>query len=190
MGIYDYLILLPAKVEGWHSEAPIFEKFITEHRPQHIIEVGTWLGASAIHMAKVCRELNLDTKITCVDTWLGSLEMVGDDNLMYKNGYPQVYYQFLSNIVHEGLQNVITPLPATSAIAAKHLSKKGVTADLIYIDASHEYEDVLADLKAYYPLANKVLFGDDLNWEGVKQAIDKFKPYVVEDGGMFWAYKK
>lgn len=47
--------------------------------------------------------------------------------------------------------------------------------DFIYIDGSHEYENVKADLQRYYPLANKLIAGHDYYWKpGVKKAVDEF----------------
>lgn len=179
--IYTELKPLPENLQGWNSNHSIFETLIKKTNPQTIIEIGTWKGASAINMAKICKGLELDTKIYCVDTWLGSVEFWNDlsetpeRDLMLKNGYPQIYYQFLSNIIHHNLQDVIIPVPNTSANAAKILSYHNIKADLIYIDASHEYEDVKADIKAYLPLLNKggVMFGDDYGWPGVRKAVDE-----------------
>src|SRR5262245_9381175 len=61
-------------MQGWGSDKPIFRTAIEAVRPRTIIELGSWKGLSAIHMAGLCRELGLDTEIVCVDTWLGSPE--------------------------------------------------------------------------------------------------------------------
>jgi hypothetical protein len=112
---------------------------------------------------------------------LGSVEFwnefadTPERDLMLKNGYPQIYYQFLSNVVHNNLQDVIIPIPNTSANAAKILAYNNVKADLIYIDGSHEYEDVKDDIKNYLPLLNKegIMFGDDYGWAGVHKAVNE-----------------
>ena len=153
MNIYESLELLDEHLVGWHGNNSIFEKLINETNPTHIIEVGAWLGQSTINMAKILKQKNIgDCKITTVDTWLGALEFIGSDkgdhNLMKKNGYPQVYYQFLSNVVHNEVQEYINPFPSTSLIAARYFEKNDIKADLIYIDGSHDYEDVIADLNS------------------------------------------
>ena len=151
-------------------------------------------------MAKVVADLNLPTKIYCVDTWLGAREFIGDDsperNLMLKNGYPQVYYQFLSNVVHNNVQSIISPFPTTTTIAARYFKDKGIKAELIYIDASHDPQDVQLDLINYYPLVTEhgVLFGDDFTWNGMSETISKFCKdnkasfYVLENN--FWVIEK
>jgi hypothetical protein len=180
--IYDDVELLPEDTQGWNGDKPIFAELITELRPTHIIEVGTWKGQSAITMAKALRDQKISGRITCVDTWLGALEFwhdlkdTPDRNLLLKNGYPQIYYQFLSNVVREGLQNYILPFPNTSFIASKYFKANQITAQLIYVDASHETEDVLSDCNNYWDILEPggILFGDDWTWHSVRTAAEDF----------------
>ena len=182
--IYENLEILPKKLYGWQSEHAIFAKVIEMVKPSVIIEVGTWVGASAIHMAKECKKRNLSTKIYCVDTWLGAEEFwtrfahTEERSLCLKNGYPTIYYQFLSNVVHEGMQDVILPFPNTSTAGAKYFQFKNIKADLIYVDGSHLEEDVYSDMKNYYPILNDggIIFGDDYTpyWDSVRRAVSRF----------------
>ena len=169
-------------VPGWNSRKTIFGELIREVRPSTIIEVGTWLGASAIHMALQCSKANLQAKIWCVDTWLGSEEFwysdLEDRDLRMRNGYPQVYFDFIANVVQHGFQDFIIPVPCTSLIGARVMAAQGITADLIYIDGSHHHDDVVADIRAYLPLLRSggVMFGDDYEWKGVRQAVEQELP--------------
>jgi len=181
--IYKNLNLLPADLQGWNGNSKIFQELIDYTQPQLIIEVGSWKGQSSINMAQYIKTKNINTKIICVDTWLGALEFwdelshTPERNLMCKNGYPQIYYQFLSNVAHYGVENIISPFPNTSSIAAKFFKKRGIKAKLIYIDASHEYEDVLDDIESYFDILDKegILFGDDYRtFPGVSKAVDEF----------------
>ncbi len=202
--IYDNFTPLPADLDGWNGNSPAFAKLINKIRPKSIIEIGTWKGQSAINMGRQVKELGLDCKIYCVDTFLGALEFLGGGdprfNLMRRHGYPQVYYQFLSNVVHAGLQDTIVPFPNTSLIAARYFKRHNITANLIYVDGSHDEADVEADLNAYRPLltAGGVMFGDDYNDSGVERAIRRYTNGVFKlhqldhskDGcGVFWAFQ-
>jgi hypothetical protein len=170
--------------QGWGSRSPAFGKLVERIRPRLIIEVGTWKGGSAMEMALHLERLGLtQAKILCVDTWLGALEMWGDHteadrygSLALRHGYPQLYYQFLANVCHKGLQQRIIPFPLPSVTVAQWLSLRGVRAELIYLDGSHEEEDVYADLTDYWDLlaAGGLIFGDDYAWTGVKMAVDRF----------------
>jgi len=183
------------EVPGWNSRKPVFSELIREIRPTTIIEVGTWLGASAIHMSLQCSKANLNARIWCVDTWLGSEEFwyseLKDRDLCLKNGYPQVYFEFLANVVQHGYQNVIIPVPCTSMIGARVLAAQGIQADLIYIDGSHHHDDVAADIRAYLPLLRDggVMFGDDYEWKGVRDAVTEELPHHVQDHE-HWIFRK
>ena len=188
--IYEGLELLPEDLQGWNSKHPIFKELILSKRIYTIIEVGSWKGGSAIQMGTILKiatgpDGEMEKKrIYCIDTWLGAAEFWTGDlantperNLLLKNGYPQIYYQFLSNVVHNGLQDYIIPIPVPSSIGVKILKAQGVKADLIYIDGSHEYDDVYADLNSYSELLNPggVMFGDDYySFADVGRAVNDF----------------
>lgn len=174
---------LPFEAHGWGGQSPAFRELITRIKPRLIIEVGTWKGASALEMAAVVRDLGLSTQIVCVDTWLGALEFWTDQtdperylSLHLRHGYPSVYYQFLANVCHKGFQAGIVPFPQTASTAALWFRYYGITADLIYVDASHEEEDVYQDLCNYWEVVSHsgFLFGDDYDWDGVRLAVDRF----------------
>jgi len=181
--IYKNVDLLPLDLQGWNSNDDAFESLILKTKPSTIIEVGSWKGASAINMAQICSKHKVNAQIFCVDTWLGAVEFwtslanTPDRNLLLKNGYPQIYYQFISNVVHTNTQDYIIPLPMTSVIACKVLEFHNIKADLIYIDGSHEYEDVLADINNYTKLLNSggIIFGDGFGgcWTGVTKAVEE-----------------
>lgn len=56
--------------------------------------------------------------------------------------------------------------------------------DFVYIDAQHEYEAVLRDLRAWYPKVKRggVIAGDDCGESGVKQAVTEFFPRGLSYG--------
>lgn len=201
--IYDNLELLPEDLQGWNGDSKVFKNLIDNTNPKVIIEVGTWKGLSAITMAEHIKHTNKSTKIYCVDTWLGAVEFwsshksTPERDLLLKNGYPNIYYQFLSNVVHRKVEDIIIPFPNTSHIGYLYFKHQNIRADMIYIDASHEEFDVYYDIKRYMNILNinGVIFGDDYkHWEGVKKAVDK---YAYENDldvelleNNFWVLKK
>lgn len=179
---YDGFNPWPKDEHGWNADSPVFDRLIKEVRPQTVVEVGVWKGASCLHMARLLRQHDLGkSRILAVDTWLGALEFWTrrDDPDRYQalkcvHGYPTVYYQFLSNVIHAGMQEVIIPFPSTSLIAARWFAAAGFKADLIYLDASHDRDDVYSDIKAWWENLRPggILFGDDLGlFPGVGDAI-------------------
>ncbi len=180
---------LPDEIQGWHSTHPVFAELISEldrSLPaglELIAEVGSWRGASAIHMARTRLELSRRPfRIVCVDTWLGSLE-----HWLYRaepgyavprdvHGYPVLYREFLENVAAAGLQDLISPVPLPSTTGALLLRRLGLAPQLVYLDASHEEADVRTDLEAWWPLVapGGILFGDDIKLAGVRDGLAGF----------------
>lgn len=185
---------------GFHTNAdqvslrnigdPIFEQLIDLLKPKTIVEVGSWKGSSAIHMAQIVKKLHIDCVIICIDTWLGSPEhwvkkndskTWGHQNLKLKHGYPTLYYTFLNNLISKGCEDIIIPLPSTSENAVKILKKQKICPELIYIDAAHEFKPAYRDCEEYWKLLSPegILFGDDYEgWQGVTKAAKKFAKHV------------
>ncbi len=197
----------PLDVQGWHSEVPIFRTLIASVRPRIVVELGTWKGASALHMCALASELGLAPfTIICVDTflggtwhWLNRQDPNAFAGLGCRHGFPSLYYQFLANVVHLGHQDKVVPFPNTTANASRFFKAMGgPQPDLVYIDAGHYFEDVVADLRNWWPLvrAGGAVFGDDFspNFPGVEQAVRSFcdemrlAPFQVE--GEKWILRK
>lgn len=176
--IYQGLNLLPLNTSGWNGDRETFGKLVSRIRPELIIEVGSWYGMSTFNMAAHVKKIGLGSRIYCVDTWLGSLEFWGDSGPEFEtdHGFPRAYRQFLSNVVHLGYQDMIVPYPMTSLIGAKYFMKRRISSKLIYLDASHEEEDVYQDASWYWNILEPggVMFGDDWKTYGVRPAVERF----------------
>jgi len=175
--------LFPKDLQGWGGTHPIFETLINKTLPSIIIEIGTWKGQSALHMASILKYKNIKCKIYCVDTWLGCHADIEEDHnrnsqwLLKRDGFPQIYQQFISNVKWENSEDYIIPCPNTSDNYFNFLKNKNIKADLIYVDGSHLFDNVYNDIKNYSQLLNTngVIFGDDYTFAiGVKQAVEKY----------------
>jgi Methyltransferase domain len=178
----------PEDLQGWNSYANVFRDVIEQVRPRRIIEVGVWKGTASIYMAKIVKELGLRCEIVCIDTWLGSPEHLLADrdreryrSLRLRHGFPQLYYTFLANVVRNDVADHIVPLPLTSESAAVVLARRGLQADVVHVDAAHQYDSALRDFIAYWKLLSErgVLIGDDyLAIRNVTRAADEFAARV------------
>ena len=72
-----------------------------------------------------------------------------------------------------------------------------VRAQFIYVDASHDAEDLFQDMVVYFPLldaSGSVLVGDDWNWpsvqEGVARFVGKFCQSQPTVSGVKWSLFK
>jgi len=151
------------------------------YKPEFIIlELGSWYGYGASNLSTFLKSKNLNFRIFCVDTWLGSPEHIYDQTafqeLKLKNGYPQFYFDFLKIVKHYNHEDVIIPFPNTTTAALNYLRKNNIKFDYVIIDASHQYEDVKNDLNIAWQLVKDdgIIVGDDLNWEGVNKALREF----------------
>lgn len=174
--------LSPGGPGGWYSDHPVFEQLIKARRPKRLVEIGSLLGASAIHIATQLKTLGIDGELTCVDTFLGSREHFFDmrelRDAMLAAGRYDFLDEFLGNVSQSGCERFVTPFPQSSTVAARIFREAGRKFDFIYLDASHEYADVLSDLREWWPLvdAGGVLVGDDFEepWFGVIRAALEF----------------
>jgi len=148
------------------SERPIFRNTMDRVKPRIIIEVGTFLGGSAIHMALHAKANGWDCAILCVDTWLGGVDhwLRAREKLRPQFGRPSLYYHFIANVIEAGVQGYIVPFTLDSMAAARFLKASGTRCQLVYVDGSHEEGDVISDYNAYWELLDPggAMLVDDL----------------------------
>lgn len=178
---YEGLEVLPLDTQGWNSVGDSFSNAIEATNAKTIIEVGTWKGGSAFTMIEAALSLGIsrdELEIVCVDTFLGSFEhyttmrTLQSGNGSKKNGRPAIYEQFLSNVIHKGYKDVVTPFPVDSGNGALVLKHWNVQADLIYIDAAHDYEYVKIDFFRCSELLREggYILIDDWHYNPIKTA--------------------
>jgi cephalosporin hydroxylase len=180
-------------ISGWHTSSETFEEILDCVSDDFtIIEVGSFHGQSAIYMANHFKKKKFYGTIWCVDTFLGSIEHWKLDTRPYefleiKNGRPEFYIRFLENVKNTMNNDMILPLPQTSSNAAKLFKRENIKADLIYIDGSHEFLDVMQDLTNYNELLaeGRLMFGDDWGMTDVFNAVCQFasvNDYLISCG--------
>ena len=178
-----------SEVRGWNSEHPKLGELIREIQPKLIVEIGSWLGASALYMAQ-----HTDAEILCIDTWTGAPEMWTDRGdteryqaLKIEQGMPTIYLDFLSNVMRAGKTHQITPFPVPSTVGLTVIRKLGIKPDLIYIDGDHTYRNVQTDISMSCELRPRILCGDDfLSWPDVGRAVTKELPDRIVEKDGFW----
>ena len=76
--------------------------------------------------------------------------------------------------MHAGLQSYVIPFPSPSRMARDFLKQRGARAELVHIDAAHEYDDVKEDIRLWWEIVKDggVMLGDDFQsgWSGVVRA--------------------
>jgi len=154
----------------WYNDAgarrEIFDQCIKRINPSIIIEVGSFVGESAIHMAKLIKAQQRDCAILCVDTWCFGFDhfLGAREKIRPHFGRPDLYYKFVANVIANDCQDVIVPFAIDSINGARIIKWLGLVPNLIYVDASHEQGDVRRDYEAYWHLLppNGGMLVDDL----------------------------
>jgi len=121
-------------------------------------------------MAVEIANSNKNIDFYCVDLWSGVVSYSINKNIKSDD---IVYTEFTNNI--SAVSNYIKPLRMSSLEAAASFEDN--TIDFIFIDASHDYENVKADLAAWYPKLKitGVIGGHDYAGRiGVVKAVDEF----------------
>jgi len=164
---YNLNELLPLNLDGWCNPANrIHLKRITlEKQPKIVVELGVWMGLS---ISIIAQNMLSNSKLYAVDTFKGSNEHITDPQ--YSQFLPTLYQQFLSNMIHLKITDKVIPVKMTTLEAALFLDIK---PEMVYVDASHEEEDVYHDIKAWYAKLSKngIMCGDDWGWETVQRAV-------------------
>jgi predicted O-methyltransferase YrrM len=172
-------------VDGWMS--PLELEWLAE-QAQHgiVVEIGSWMGRTTRAIA----DSKIDGQIFAVDTWKGSQE--NQDFLKDKpHGY--LFKQFCDNLSEHIASGLVIPLRLPSLKAAEHFSSVGIKLDMVFLDASHEYPDIHADILAWRRLVKLggLICGHDydLGWPGVVSAVRELispTPDQAAGGSSIW----
>jgi cephalosporin hydroxylase len=139
-------------------------QLIADHDVRSVIEIGSFVGKSAVFFAERVES------VICLDPF--GLELSPPGTMAHKRwvyeqaGWTTQYDMFLANTLpFSNIRHI--KLPAQEAL------RQNLEADLVYVDGSHYYDDVVADIEGWRPRTRKVLCGDDnLNARfGVTQAV-------------------
>ena len=173
----------PSVEWGWGIEGEeLLRELVDPGQVEVVVEIGSLLGGSARFWAELCPAAH----IVCVDPWIDVvtvadrpfLEHVPDLADVIVGRTDGLHDVFLAT--NWELRDRLTPIRAFSPEGLAPVHACGVIPDVVYVDGSHVYEDVIADVataRALFPEA--VLCGDDYNWPGVGAAVD----YLVANRG-------
>lgn len=133
-----------------------------------MVEIGAWLGASAIVFAKVFNE------VSCVDHWCGDMNT------------PEVFEGCKYNF--EKYKN-INMIRKWSKDAAELFEDNSL--DFVYIDGDHRPEFVKEDIELWWPKIKKggIIAGhdygrgieEDFDFTGLTEVVDKFAQSINQE---------
>jgi len=165
------------------------------------LEVGSFVGNSAITTAQTLKELGLTTGVVCIDPFTGVVDMWAtrkalrtvlrlreqrslSDGLLVMDefGHSRIYEMFLANVRGSGHQDVVMPIRISSISGMRLLrdlhrdGRLTLLPQVIYLDSAHEPNETLLEVREAWKTlqAPGILFGDDWSWPGVRQDVTIF----------------
>lgn len=168
------------EIQGWFCAERLYTQAAQLASPYAVmVELGTFMGKSAVFMGQTLKDLKKsNVKFFTVDHFLGS------DGLQSMMESLSVYNRYLDNIKKAEVQGYVHLIKLPSLEAAKILAHTPL--EFLFVDASHDYDSVIADLSAWAPRVKPgcIIGGDDYNtrfFPGVVRAVnDYFAPRKVE----------
>lgn len=159
-GYMSKLIELECKQKSSYAKASKDEYFV--------LEIGSWAGGSTITFAEAIKKFNKGKgKLIAVDAWQsfhGNEHIEKPSHLIMEKALKdgKIFNLFLHNIRSARISDIVEIKKGWSRDVLPTLPKEFF--DLIFIDGSHFYKDVLLDLKNSALLLKDggVICGDDL----------------------------
>lgn len=171
-------------IDGFFNFEILYNDIVTKlETGSHIVEVGSYYGASAIYLATKIKMSCKKIKLDCVDKWDYPSEKIYDD--------------FIKNINNAFVGDIINPIKTLSTEASKIYNDNSL--DFVFIDADHSYSAVKNDIKYWFPKIKEkcMIVGHDVWDDNVKQAyidfVDENKNEIENnyiDKDLWYIYKK
>ncbi len=176
------------KIFGWFADQnrATLEQLIAEHKIKSVLEIGSFLGLSAVWFAQRVKA------VTCIDTFEEKAVEPSDNNLVYTIANERIpnpfRHVFERNINEAGVAPKITIIQSPSVTAWQFVED----FDLVYIDGDHSYDGITSDILLYRGKAKKIICGDDYTerFPGILRATAELFPNHQSNGPFWWNVMK
>lgn len=179
-------------IPGWFDFADLYRQQVLAARPDaHFVEVGGFLGRSAVFMGQAIKESGKRIWFDVVDTWRSedlAPHLPADSPDQLPSGL-DLLMTFLGNVRRCGVTGYVHPV-ALDSISASARYAEG-TLDFVFLDSDHRYAPTLRQLEAWWSKVRPGgrLAGHDYRMSGVRNAALEFADTwgipVVEQGDCF-----
>jgi predicted O-methyltransferase YrrM len=162
-------------IKGWISLEESFLLYSAAKSimpDESVVEIGSYCGRSTIALGKALKEQENDSTqlVYSIDPHTGDISEV------QKGIKVDTWNNFISNVSHCDLIEVVNPIKLTSTAAISKVS--GVKVGLLFIDGWHSYEAVTSDIRNYLPLVSHkgIVCLDDWRQPDILKAIIEAMP--------------
>ncbi len=168
-------------VPGWMTGAELawLEKAATGRKL--VIELGSWCGRSSV-------ALTAAERLVCVDNWVGSPNCA--EGAVDWTAVRRRFEVTLAPEITAGTVEMLVGELSDPGFRERLVSLFPAAADMVFVDASHEYQDVARDIATARRLlaAGGLLCGHDYcgAWPGVVRAVDECRATVGRGPDSIW----
>jgi glycosyltransferase involved in cell wall biosynthesis len=183
----NHIYQQPQFGEVWFNYPELYKSMVEKFPSgSKFVEIGSWKGMSSSYMAVEIANSGKDIDFYCVDTWEGSIE-----HDQYGIDTSHLYDTFLDNM--KPVREYYKAIRARSQQAVKQFEDESL--DFVFIDASHEYQDIKEDIIAWFPKVKKggVIAGHDYlnsDFPGVEKAVHEIFGDKIVTQETCWIYEK
>jgi len=159
-------------IPNWFDYPDLYAQ-LAEQIPdgETFVEVGSWVGHSISYFAsEVKRHGKNSVRIVAVDTFKGSANDPQQTTFAADRG-GCYRHLFDATLVEVGVFQMVTPIQADSAAAAKKFKDASVWG--VFIDGEHTTEAVMRDIAAWKPklMPQGTMCGHDIDQPEVNAAV-------------------
>lgn len=167
----EHIYFEPQFGENWFTYADLYTQVVNKFSSgSKFVEVGSWKGKSASYMCVEIANSQKHIEFFCVDHFLGSVEhQIGSE--FYTQDIHNLFDIFTENM--KPVENFYKPMKMSSIEASKMFENNSL--DFVFIDASHEYQDVKNDIIAWLPKIKNggIISGHDYTHPPVNIAVNE-----------------
>ena len=185
------------EIEGfssWDDQGVLLETIlplvIRPSLPVRIAEVGVYKGRMTSMWSGALLENGHVFEYNCVDNFQG-LEAGGEDTVQIRAKFYENTMEMGERAWASGSKLIVHDKNSKEAAA----EFEDGTMDIVYLDTSHDFDSVCADIDAWWPKVRVggILCGDDYidGWQGVVKAVNmNFAPEIGRVGRQQWYSQK
>lgn len=164
-------------IEGWMDDSELSWLRKIACRFPSICEIGAYKGRTT--HALLTSMTHPQSSLLTIDSWKGSV----GEHVFRRTDWDAVYEEFIHNVTDlpldlfpSGRRPSHTVAVGDSATVGRGI--KGLSMNqrfsCVWIDGGHSTEQVLSDLRAWYPLTSDLICGHDYDWPSVKLAVEQY----------------
>lgn len=167
-------------IPGWFDYADIYDRAVDQAKDgAHFVEVGSYFGRSACYMAQRIKDSGKKIRFDCIDIFTGiASKLIKDKEFDVQSvliaSHGSVLDAFNAFMVRAVVREFVNPRQLDSVSASLLYADNSL--DLVWIDADHGYDAVMADLRAWVKKVKLggTFAGHDYTHAGVKKAVKEF----------------